>query len=420
MKGRATLVALAIATLCGSVAAFAQRVDPASPTTFVVGPPRGNPRADAARRGQAASLPSSPRVVWRKTLERATPMAPLARHDGGLVALSTAGELIELDELGVEKARVNLTLATQRTDGREPETPVAAALLSDDAVLVATSFRTLYVVRDGAVRARARVADDRNAAASASASARAEPEQASAVGLDDGGAVVAFDTELVLVDRDASVRARAVLPGPLGGPLVTGDGVVYAVLQSGSIATWRPGGEVRRVGRFGGPVTGRALPLGRGILAAVVEGQVLERFDTARQTGGAVFASTTMWMGPATLAQGGLAMLGWQAGRVYALEMDLEGRERRRTAVATGAGTDAGAPSGALGEVLVDREGRIAFVAPEGIGGVVERDGTVRTLGESVCPKGARRTGTSGPAGLVATKKGFVIACENGLLMAIE
>ena len=84
------------------------------------------------------------------------------------------------------------------------------------------------------------------------------------------------------------------------------------------------------------------------------------------------------------------------------------------------AAVDAGAPPQAPAEVLVDGEGRVAFVTPEAVAGVVDRDGSVKTLGETVCAKGGRRLGAALHVSLVATGGGFLVACDNGVVLSVE
>jgi hypothetical protein len=452
---RARAAAAIAASLSVTAGALAQRLDPRVPQTLIVGSPAGatpTVRGDAARRGRAPHLPASPRVAWRKELGQSTPISPLVRANGDAIVFTAKGELVEIDRTGSERSRVRLS----------SDAPSSASLLSDDAVLVATVHREIVLVRNGAVVAHARVGRERDATASASASAgeRSDAERAnvtSVLPLDDGGAVIAFDDDVLAVDRDAHVRARARLPAPLRGVLVAGRHEVLATLATGSIAAWTPGGEVRRLGRFSAPVIGPALQPSPGSLVAVVEGPSLMRFDLAR-------ATTTLLIGPppspaagaglgtpsstftlsasrptsapsgsdagASGASGAggasgpsgssLVLMASAGGRTTLIDLDDEGRERRRVQVALAITADAGPSPIALGDVLVDPQGRVAFVSPEGVAGVVDRDGTVRTLGESVCSKGRHATGLAPPIGLVASSRGFLVACDNGVVLSVE
>jgi hypothetical protein len=414
---RLRAIALGAAALSCAAAAFAQRLDPRTPQTLVVGPPRGpspTARGDAARRGRALVVPSSPRIAWRKTLEKeATPIAPLVRANGDLVVVTSKGELYELDPQGNEKTRLSLS----------SDTPQAASLLSDDAVLIATltpegQQSGLVLVRGGSVVARRRFGADRDAEVR-----RTEHERGvtSTLPLDDGGAVIGLEDQLIALDRDANVRARASLPAVLRSSLVVVEDAIYGTLATGSIVSWRPGGEIRRIGRFSGAVSGSAVRVAPGILAGVVDAQNLMRFDVVHGSGSeTIFAgSSGTTLGPPSAFGKTIALLGWQSGRTSVIELDVDGRERRRTQVGLTA-SDASVPPSAPSEVLIDGEGRIAFATPEGIAGVVDRDGTSRTLGETICPKGRGRPGSAPVVGLAATSTGFVIACDNGTLLGIE
>ncbi len=410
-RGRGLVAIAAISSLTAAAIASAQRLDTRIPQTLIVGPPSGpSPtlRGDAARRGRAPHVPASPRVAWRKELGQATPVAPLARANGNAIVLTAKAELVELDALGAEQTRFRLS----------SDAPSSASLLSDDALLVATVNRELVLVRGGALVRIYRMGRERDGGA------QGEPDRAnvtSVLPLDDGGAIVAFDDEIVAVDRDARIRARAVLPAPIRGALVAGREAVLATLATGSVVAWAPGAEVRRLGRMAGPVIGPAMRSANDSLVAVLDGPSLMRFDLARAT------ATLLVAPPSGTALGvpsswgtSLVLLAWSAGRTSMLELDADGRETRRVQVALGSVTDAGAIAVALSDVLVDDEGRVAFVSPDGATGVVDRDGTVRTLGETPCLKGRRAAGPTPPVGLVASTRGFLIGCDNGTVLSIE
>ena len=410
MKHARALAAFA-AVVSLTAAATAQRLDTRVPQTLVVGPPGGPAptlRGDSARRGRAPHVPASPRVAWRKELGQATPVSPIVRANGNTILLTAKAELVEVDGLGAEQARLRLT----------SDAPSSASLLSDDALLVATVNRELVLVRGGALVRILRVGRERDAGPSGNGD---RASVTSVLSLDDGGAVVAFDDDIVAVDRDARIRARAALPAPIRGALVAGRGAVLATLATGSIVGWAPGAEVRRLGRLASPVIGSAIRTGVDAIVAAVDGPSLMRFDLSRSTATLLVAPPPgTGLGVPSLAGTSLVLLAWSAGRTSVLELDADGRETRRVQVAVGSVSDAG-PSASLSDVLVDDEGRVAFVTPDGITGVVDRDGTVRTLGESVCLKGRRANqAPTTPVALVASTRGFLIACDNGTVLSIE
>lgn len=416
---RAAVIALVIAG--ASAQALAQRIDPRAPATFVVGAPRGaspTARGDGGRRGRAPHLPASPRIAWKKDLASALLVPPLTRATGETVVASSKAEVVELDKGGEETVRFRLGTAA----------PIAAALLADDAIVVATSAREIVVARGGVVTHATRLSD-----ASDAGRAPSDPVLAASVlALEDGGAVVALDETIVAIDRDGAVRARALLPAPLlaRSHLLAGDGAVMAVLRNGSIAAWPPGGETLRLGRFTTAIAGPVIASG-GRLVAVSEGLGLARFDLGRRASDPLYALAGGELGPPSerapsargdagaKVAGDLVALAWQGGRTSIVAVDGEGRERARTQVATTPGVDAGAVGPPLGEVLVDGEGRTAFVTPDGFPGVVDETGTVRTLGEAPCRRG-RIVTPPPPVGLVASPRGFVVACDTGVVVAIE
>lgn len=405
-------VATASMALSITAAAFAQRFDPRTPQTLVVGPPPGpSPtlRGDALRRGRARHVPKSPRIAWRKEVGQSTPLAPLVDDQGSLSIVTGKSEVISIDREGNETARL-------RIGG---EAPSSASLLSDGALLVASVARELILLRAGNVVYSQRIGRDHPPH---------ESERTfvtSVLALDDGGAVLAFDDDLLSVDRDGHLRARATLPAPIRGALIAGtDGAVVAVLSTGTVAAWKPGGEVRRLGRLSAPAAPGSVSarVGSSILA-VLESTALARFDLAR-------SATTIMLSPPggsrlgvpSVGEHSLAFLAWNGGRTNVVELDEAGRELRSVQVSVfPSAADAGASSAApLSDVLMDDEGRVAFVTPEGVVGTLDRGGTVRTLGETVCPKGRAAAGVSPPVGLVASDRGFVVACDNGLVLSIQ
>jgi len=386
-------------------AASAQTVDPRRPTTLTVGAPGGaSPidRVDAQRTGLSrAPLPTGAlHVAWRRALGASIDHAPIAVAGGDVVAVVGRGDLVTLDRDGDERGRATI--------GGGASGPPAS--LSDGTIVVVTSAADAVFVIRGAPRFRTHLGGERALAGGVSPLA-----------LDDGGVVVGVAHELTALDARGGVRARAALPEPIHGPLLSGAGKVIAVTISGAIYGWSPGREAERLGSFGGPVDGGAAFSDARTLVGVVEGARLQAVDLVRGSSAPrAVAGGTYFLGPPAMRGAAAYLLAETPGRDFLLTLDAAGQETGRALVATSPPptlADGGAaPYSAAPHVgpVVDRAGAVAFATPDGRVGMVSATGAVDTLGESICGRGSAARGGGAVVGLTPVEGGFVVACDGG------
>ena len=424
-------VAIGLALAAGS--ALGQRVETGRAKTIIVGtPPGASPtdRVDAARSGGTrAPLPTARlHVAWRRNLGLPVEAAPLVDGRGEVTVLTARGDLIVLAPDGEERSDTVV--------GSAAASP--ATLLSDGTAAFLTTSGDVVGVRLGAVRFRRHVGGGRSSV--------------SPLALEDGGLVIATQAELVALDGEGNVRARAPVDSedPPAHALVaamTADGpTVYAVTAHGAVVAWlpAPGREIARVGTFGGPTDG-GMALVRGgaakgsaPLLVAVQGAELVALDPAtgqvatRATGAA--SGALAFLGPPSVHGGTVSLLALTPSRTLALSFDPSGAETlHRPLGATLLPTlgDGGAGLGALPPhvgTLVDPQGDVAFALPTGELGVAAASGSVDLIGD-VCAKfGAPAALASlgirgGPtfSGLApAAPSALVVACGTGVVARID
>lgn len=405
------------AVALAAYAASAQRIDPRRPATFVVGAPAGAApmqRVDARRTGLAKQpLPGGPlRIAWRKTIGLSIDQAALAGSDGTLAVVTARGDVMFLDEAGEERSHV--------TVGAGSVGP--AVMTSDGTIVFATSSGEVIGVKRSASnnqrpRFSTRIGGER--------AGRAAP-----LALDDGGVVVASSSELVVLDSDGNVRARAALPEQVTAPLLaTGDKVV-AIGASGAVFGWTPGREPSRIGSFGAPVDGGAAFADATTLVAVIETNHLVELDIARGVRSTrAIAAQGLYLGPPSVRAGSrggsiATVLAMTPSRGFVVTVDPAGQETLRAPIATfipqvlpdGGAAPLVAPPH-VGPV-VDARGTIAFAATDGHVGVVTPEGAVETIGEQLCSRSGRTTGTV--AGLTPFGRGsFAVTCGEGVVVRV-
>jgi hypothetical protein len=396
--------------------ASAQRFDPQRPTTFLVGPPPGiapMQRTDARRSGMAPeTLPQGTlRIAWRTATSTRVEHPALAHPDGVLSVLSMHGDVTFLDAEGqvLGSAHANAPLVGPAT------------LTSNGALLFMTSNGDVVLVR------RAREPKVAKRRLGGELNVRTAP-----LGLEDGGAVLATSTELVLVDSEGGARARAAINEPIAAPLLAWKERVLAVTERGNVFSWRPREEPHRLGSFGGPIDTAATLTSEWTLSAIVDEAQLVELDL--RTGlHAVRSSARMgerYLGPlsASWPESTLAWRGLWQGRGFALRLGVPDAEHLSVpievldAAMASSLADAGAgrstPLASVGP-LVDERGSIAFVTTGGRVGVVRADGTVETLGERVCPTASR--GAPTVAGLTPLGESrLAVTCTNGEIICVE
>ena len=414
--------AAAVATLAigiGRHEANAQPVDPRRPRTFVVGAPAGPApmhRVDGHRSGLTRSLlPSGTlRIPWRKSTSLTVDQAALAGPDGTLAVVSTHGDVVFLDEGGEDRMLVRV--------GASQVGP--ATITSDGTVVFTTNNGEAVGIRRTSVSPRftTRIGGERNSRGAAPLS------------LDDGGVVVATMSDLVVLDAEGNVRARATLPEAAAAPLVAAGDRIIAVTTTGAVYGWAPGREPVRLGSFGAPIDGGAALADATTLVAVIEGNQLAEVDLVRggraTRGIAQGAQQVLWLGPPALrsakTDGGVAslttMLALTTTRGYVVTVDGAGQELLRAPISSFTATllpDGGAPPLVAPPhvgPLVDSRGAIAYATTDGRVGVVSPDGAVDEIGEILCPRGLR----SGVVGLTPFAAGsFAVTCDGGTIVRV-
>ena len=424
MTGR-RLAALVAAAAFGGVfvAAFgahAQAIQGARAHTFIAGAPPGEARTERGSGARTGFVPGRLpvgrlAVEWRAPLGFLLRRAPVVGPDGEIEVVSAEGEVVTLGGDGVERARVSTGAA---------ESSALALLAAGDLVFVDEAGEAVGV-RAGRITFRTRFG------------------RAGAVGpgplpLDDGGVIVATEHEIALLDGSGFERARTTLADVIRAPLVSARDRVFAVTESGSVWSWRPGALApERVGAFGGAIDGAAALAPDGTLvAALPEQGLVVAVDPVRHSS-AVRAATSegLWLGPPSIAGSTVFVPLVTTAAELVVGLDREGNELSRTVLGGGRAaklaTDAGATPLELPPhtaPLVDAAGTFFFATP---GGDLGTAGDIRTANASVelladvCgPRGpARGSRPPDPAvvGLVTAQPGtVVVSCANGTVLAVR
>lgn len=438
--GAAATMASGIAIVSGLGAtpdADADAIDPLLPRVVMRGAPRGaapSERLDGQRTGRARGrLPSAPVELWRRHVTSGIELPPLVdANDNILLALATP-EVLKLGPDGKEIWRARL--------GSSPA--AAAPVLTNDGTLVVVTAagQAWGLAPNGAVRFVTGLG------------VRGRDIDAAPLALAGGGVLIASGATLVEIDRDGAIKARTSVdlhggPGASAGSAesrITGALIVAPpgdarlaasalfTTESGAVYGFRPPGAPRRLGTFGGQIRRGAVLANDRTLLAVVDGRRLVALDLP--TGSAhVLTSApplTALDGPVAISpasRGGLALVALQNGML--LGLDAAGNEKLRVLLDKQAPPpDAGSsplppvggqlspPSGgffgnlaasasASPPVIVDAEGRVAFVRAGGRLGVVDAGGAVALASERPCASPTSLT----PAG----DRRVLLACRDG------
>lgn len=392
--------------------AEAQRVDPRRPSTVVVGaPPGASPmgRVDGARSGRTKTqLPAGTlRIAWQKATGLTLDQPALSGEGGMLAVVSVRGDVSFIDESGEERATV------KGTGGQSGP----AVMTSDGTVVFATNAGDIVGVRRSQNQPRFVVR----------VGGLGQP-RAAPLSLDDGGAVVATASELVMIDSEGNVRSRVTLPEAPSSPLIAAGDKIVAISGAGTVFGWTPGREALRLGSFGGPVDGGATLTEGGTLLAVTGGNRLVELDLTRgQRSTRAIETNGVFLGPPAnrTADAGASIatvLALTPNRGFVVALDSSGQEILRAPIATL--TPTVLPDGGTAAVvapphtgpIVDRRGAVAFATTDGRVGVVGPDGAVDTLGETFCAKTSR----FGILGITPTGPGsFVVSCDGGALARV-
>lgn len=426
--GAAAACALPLVSL-----ALADALDPSMPHTVVVGTPKGAApaeRVDAQRTGRSKTkLPASPKETWKKTLPSGTLFAPLVDGSNNLTFALTTSIVVRWNSDGKEQWRVQLPAAAASA------VTVAAppVLLSSGTVAVVTSLGELVGISpSGSIRY--------TTALGVSTSSGARDGGVSPLALDDGGLAVASGRTLLELSADGSVRARALLDDAAVGALLPSTEGTLVTTSSGAVYSFKPPGTPRKIGSFGGSVRKGASRADDRTLFAVVDNRRIVALDIPTGTTHTRASAGPLLGGfdaPVAVGPGGAAVTGAYAGVL--LSFDASGNEKQRVSIDPSLmlSPDAGAPVPTVSPgmppypggppspyganpfgsidmrpspaVIVDNDGRIAFVRANGRAGVISPDGNMTLVNERVCG----RPVAVQPAGA----KKMVVTCEEGTVV---
>jgi hypothetical protein len=441
--GSVIVLGMGLALALGTRSARGQRVETGRAKTIIVGTPAGpspSDRVDQARSGASrAPLPTGTlHVAWKRNLGLPIEAAPLVDGRGEVTILTARGDLIVLAPDGEERSDTVV--------GSAAASP--ATLLSDGTAAFLTSSSDVVGVRLGGVRFRRHLGGGRSSV--------------SPLALDDGGLVVATQGELVALDGEGNVRARATVDPEdppvhalVGGPTAEGF-TVYAMTGRGAVLAWVPamGRDVARVGSFGGPTDGGMALLrgpsdeadgshGKGpkrprlSLVAVQGAELLELDPATGRVSTRATAATSgalALVGPPAVHAGAVSLLALTASRTVAVSFDPAGAELLHRAIAAtflpplqDGGVGVGTLPPHLG-ALTDPQGDVAFALPTGELGVASASGGIDLIGE-VCAKFGSpaalaslgiRGGPTFSGFAPAAPSALVVACGTGLVARID
>jgi hypothetical protein len=402
--------------------AMAQPFDVERPLVVVVGAPGGArmTRLDRGRRGLATSpLPASSLATeWQVALGFTAQQGPLVDSKGRTYVVGDNCEVVGLASDGVVLWRA----AAKGTQ------PGPAVLLSDNTLVFADSAGEAVAVREGAIVWRSRFG-------------RASASHAAPLPLDDGGVVVASGPDLAVLDAEGGERTRVVLPETTSHPLISTEGKVLAIGDSGAVWAWVPGEhQANRVGSFGSDIEGSAAVFGEHILLAASATQThLSTVDLASGTAATLVGPLGgLWLGsPAVDGRGTIYDTQSTASGEAIVALDAAGVERGRALVAAptrAGGADRaalGAGSGARPSPIVDSEGHIVFATTTGaigvVSGLLTPGATVGTadapadLIAEACTSPARAHGESAVVGMAPLPlQRLVVVCKAGLVIALK
>lgn len=405
------MASIGLVAIASAAVATAQGFDPRRPKTVVVGAPKGEAtmaRVSPRRDGRASkALPTKKlHVEWKKTTGAPLENAPLVDETGRVIVAGVRGDVVFLGADGDERGRIT-------TGASNPGPP---ALTGDGTVVFVAQNGEIVGARGTSRRFSVRLG--------LGGSAKVAP-----LPLADGGFVAAVGTELVLLDAEGSVRARAQAQEPIVGPLVGVGGRVVAASRAGTVFTWAPGAEVVRVGSFRATIDGSLAVEDHGHLLAITDQTQLTELDLARgtTTTRATAAPGSLYLGPPALGPNGTAILGNTFGVSYLVHIDRAGLETR-TAVGVAPPAsptllpDGGAPALTVPQhtgPLVDDQGTVAFITPEGVVGVASRGSGVSTLGDPPCGRGSAGRTALQPGLSPAGAGAFYVACESGTVVKV-
>lgn len=391
-KSRVALLFAALVALGPS--AHAERVDPTVPLRRVVGAPAGAQpayRVDSARTGRAKQpLPSTPRVLWRARVTGGLELPLAVDASGHCIAASPMSQLVELNE----KGKLAWTLKT----GSSP--PVLGPVITTDGTrVVVTSTAEIWgAAPNGALRIHRSLP-----VANVRGGVPPLPTR-------DGGIVFAVTGALFYVDASGEVQARAKLDDAPAG-LLENAARTLVVTERGDVFEWKPPAEPTKLGSFGGRLDEGAALSSPNHLAAVVDHQRLVDFNLTTKTRHIRLDSSDLLQGPPAILVSGETRVASFSGLL--LGHDRTGIETSRAQLEpTTGGALPSTPGLSLPPpLLVDAEGRVAFVRPGLDAGVVLASGETRSAAGAAC---------GDPLALVpAGKQRMALACRSGLILLL-
>ena len=408
-----------IALSVGASSARADVLDTSMPRTVAFGPSRGaapSDRIDPQRTGRArARLPEAPVELWRRHVSGNVDVAPVVDEAGNIIVVLSSGEVVKLSPDARELWRF-------RTGGGSAV--ASPTLLNDGTIAVITSTGSAWgLAPSGAVRFFTPLGVSRRDVDTAP------------LALAEGGLLVAAGGALVELGADGSIRARASLEDrPLGalqpslerasGAVVEGPRGALVTAVSGNVYRFRPPAAPLKIGSFGGVATRGAMLADARTLVAVVDGRRLVALDLL--TGAAhVRASGVPLDSPPALMPSGLVVVSTQLGLLIGL--DAAGNEKFHASLEKAA--PAPAPTGVIvgvtltpaaaemkpsPPVVIDPDGRVAFVRANGRAGLltgIEGKDPRRAPGKVVL---SERVCAAPIAVVPAGDKRVLIACRDG------
>jgi hypothetical protein len=412
LSGRLAAAALGLSLTAapGDAPARADTLDPTMPRTVVVGPPRGaapSDRLDPHRTGRARTrLPSPPVELWRRHVSGNVEQPPVVDADGNvLVALSVA-EVVKLGPDARELWRARL--------GAAPAA-VPPLLLADGTLVVLTlAGAAVGLTPGGALRFVTPLGF-----------LKRDVVDTVPVALENGDLLIAAGNAVVVLDADGVVRARGAFddrtsgaPERAAGAVIDAAGGALVTTASGGVYRFRPPAAPRKIGSLGGVPSRGALLADERTLVSIVDGRRVVALDLPTGTTH-VRSSGYLFDAPPALAGGGLLLVATQLGMM--LGIDPAGNERVHLWLDKppqgGAAGSSGSPAGLAAfaapadvkpspPVVVDADGRIAFVRAGGRLGVVSPEGKVHVASERICAT---------PVAVVpAGEKRLLCACRDG------
>jgi hypothetical protein len=311
---------------------------------------------------------------------------PAAVDEASSIVVAGASGIVQLSSMG----RREWSIAS----GGSP--PVSGPILTSNGrrLVLTANGELLSISSTGQIRARVQLP------------ANAIRSAAPALPLPDGGALLALGGELIQLEANHGIFAKARVNDEVRS-IVHGPSGFLIVTEFGDIHRWLPPKPPVRLGEFGGHVSDGAVLGTANQLTAVVDRAKVVDFKLTT-------ATRHLRIPPSGLVlQGPPAITAQLQTRVLSsdgllLGHDLRGQETLRVALDTSRANNrrASADWGSAAPLVVDKTGWVAFALPSAELGVVSPSGEVRL---------ARGAGCADPISLVpAGQRQLLLACRSG------